>query len=654
MDADDQNPAAEAKLTTNEGSSTVAPIAGYNSDIVITATYEIPRQLGHKILGKLCLESENLASILNYVSRSTCVDIYSITMISLYITTFRVAPGDYQISNLPYKGQQFYRSCWTSTFLQRSLIYKCRYFSDNLNFKILVEAHIQPSVNQKKQKKLPLKYNAGLSPPTDKNMFESTANKKKGGRTQIHTNYVLVNKHKHHKEKNQREDLPEHAKQLERSKGIEKETDDLHAALSGLHKKPNHHQIYSVYPVTHSGPGQTIPKALLQRLEVMSQQKYQKYVRNNLTPAERDRLLRKGCAWRRKSFPNTWQHADGTDSSISKMAAAGFHYENGNVRCAYCSVFIQNWSENVDPETVHARRSANCKLVRSAFTLESRADLQMTGLTTFPSFDQQTTTERTVILPYSQYKLKIYETLEDRVNSFPDELRLSHKKSMETATQNGFFYIKQSNLIRCYCCELSLALPDDGNFEEIWHQHASLAPDCDHLKLQKGTLWVEYLRSVLPPNQRSESSIDRMSNASGSRVSCHFAKYPDYVVEVEREASFALSDWSALIYTTPKALAESGFFRLDGEVRCFYCQLDLKISQAIAEGFDPLRHHTQHAPNCNYVIQMNNLLNIQTVADVHSELPDLNTNFSGYTDQVAEETPAGKQQRHPLLKVNII
>ena len=431
-----------------------------------------------------------------------------------------------------------------------------------------------------------------------------------------------------------------------KSKKVErgKENDELGEVLASLCLDSSHYHESLVCPVRYSGPGQDIPRSVMRRLEEMASYEYQDYI-THLNSGELNQLMRRGQSWRRKSFPSTWPHANESNLSVGKMAAAGFYYNciTEKVCCPFCYRDLVNpVTPHKDLQTIHLNLSAGCLFVRKEFS-----DRAVNSGPKIPNLNPYSTdgfniVPQTELLGISSYTTLKYSIEEHRTATFPNELcNDTHNDAVNAAIKDGFYYMRKTNQIRCHSCELAFALPDNNNISYIWFMHASTSPDCLYLIEIKGYLYVEQVRCANPLKRPMNSPIDRMVRREGGAVSCHFARYPDYVCQVERDNSVISAPWLSLPNEKKKALTDSGFFELNGEMKCFYCDLTIQSNRKELEKFDPMEYHSLQSANCGYLTQIRDGRKTLSELCAQSQVERQSTT-EDLQNVVAHETPKGE------------
>ncbi|XP_077295172.1 putative inhibitor of apoptosis [Arctopsyche grandis] len=213
------------------------------------------------------------------------------------------------------------------------------------------------------------------------------------------------------------------------------------------------------------------------------------------------------------SFVN-WPHHD---VSRESLALAGFYFVtevNGDstdkVRCAWCSVEIENWAAGHCPITEHLRYFPTCQYAidvaekyRSRITESQFANNDLLRHTNISELGIQS--HRPPVQPkYSTFKSRL-----DTYGPWP----ASHPQTPESLATAGFYYSGLNDQVRCFHCDVVLCYWEPT--DDPWTEHAKWLPECGFLNLIKTRDFIDQC-----VNSRTETQIveRRVGNSSVRNV----------------------------------------------------------------------------------------------------------------------------------------
>ena len=285
-------------------------------------------------------------------------------------------------------------------------------------------------------------------------------------------------------------------------------------------------------------------------------------------------------------------HPYGVHSSL-KMTMAGFRYtgQGDTAHCGVCNLDVSDWTETMEPFTVHSERNPQCPFVLSR-SPTSHSELE----------DQENPAKRQKTSENSYQHNPRYKLVE--VNSLKQIRRrtFSHwphqtQPSVEQMIAAGFFSCSVGDRVICiYCnliCQQWLANQDDPS--EV---HQTLSPRC-----------VYVLGVLMHPEQSSTLILNDNSNVTSNNLDqqrfdqivytrpCH-AHYSDITKRVE---SFAT--WSEQAAPSVDELVRAGFFYTGtgSALTCFYCGGSLQNWSATD---NPINEHVRWFSHCPYAKQL--------------------------------------------------
>ncbi|KAK3091684.1 hypothetical protein FSP39_021852 [Pinctada imbricata] len=184
-----------------------------------------------------------------------------------------------------------------------------------------------------------------------------------------------------------------------------------------------------------------------------------------------------------------------------------------------------------------------------------------------------------------------YNTVSARVESFKN-WSYNEQQHYRNLIPAGFFYTGNSDIVRCFCCDIGLAEWDPG--DDPWEEHARHSPNCKYLKEKKGESYINKIqaewRKIYNPKHEA---------------------YNDYKTRLD-----SYQGWPDDLEQRPDELAMAGFF-YSGEgdvVRCHYCDGGLREWEA---GDHPWTEHAKWFPFCKYIMKVKGIGFIEEVARQH-------------------------------------
>lgn len=192
-------------------------------------------------------------------------------------------------------------------------------------------------------------------------------------------------------------------------------------------------------------------------------------------------------------------------------------------------------------------------------------------------------------------------------------------QDIDNLVSAGFFYTGESDIVRCFHCDIGLAEWDPT--DDPWVEHARHSPDCPHLRSERDGRFILEI-------QRSWAEIYTPKHSQMSETNARlqtFSNWPrDFVVQ------------------TPEHLAAAGFF-YTGEtdtVRCHYCDGGLREWEP---NDDPWTEHAKWFPFCKFVIKVKGLSFIQAAAPIE-ESDGEEDNPVGVTSPPSRPTPSYEER----------
>ena len=169
-------------------------------------------------------------------------------------------------------------------------------------------------------------------------------------------------------------------------------------------------------------------------------------------------------------------------------------------------------------------------------------------------------------------KLKLHKEI-DRRKTFVQNDWFNEHVSFEELAQQGFYYFKKPNCVRCFFCQIDLNKFEPN--DDLIKNHLKFSPNCPLLRRCKTSnkpVDQEDLDKILPP-----ASYDVCGSVrKRSRIEEDIA-YPQYLLPSIRLKSF--DSWPHSSIQSPSNLCEAGFFyseKFKGEIDatiCFACGL---------------------------------------------------------------------------------
>ncbi|KAK3097987.1 hypothetical protein FSP39_015077 [Pinctada imbricata] len=173
-----------------------------------------------------------------------------------------------------------------------------------------------------------------------------------------------------------------------------------------------------------------------------------------------------------------------------------------------------------------------------------------------------------------------YKETEKRMKSFrtPNTPQILIMKMYDIVVA-GFFFTGESDIVRCFCCDMGLA---EWMEEDVpWEEHAKHSPRCPYLIEEMGE---EFISRVQAQWSRIYSPKHPAYTEYNLRLES-FRTFPEYVTQRRDE------------------IAAAGFF-YTGEldiVRCHYCDGGLRDWEP---GDEPWLEHAKWFPFCKYLLKV--------------------------------------------------
>ncbi|KAL0630046.1 Baculoviral IAP repeat-containing protein 3 [Plecturocebus cupreus] len=208
--------------------------------------------------------------------------------------------------------------------------------------------------------------------------------------------------------------------------------------------------------------------------------------------------------------------------SPTDLAKAGFYYlgPGDRVACFACGGKLSNWEPKDDAMSEHLRHFPKCPFIGK--------QLQDTSRITVSNLSMQTHAAR----------FKTFFNWPSSVLVNPEQLASA-----------GFYYVGNSDDVKCFCCDGGLRCWESG--DDPWVEHAKWFPRCEYLIRIKGQEFIHQVQASCPnllEELLSTSDTPEDENAESSIM--HFEPGEDHAED-------------AIMMNTPvvKAALEMGFSR---------------------------------------------------------------------------------------------
>lgn len=215
-----------------------------------------------------------------------------------------------------------------------------------------------------------------------------------------------------------------------------------------------------------------------------------------------------------------------------QLASVGFFYTKvgTKVQCFSCGLTYEEWKRGDIPLIVHRKLSPLCKFLNTLISKGVPTPIPITGpLPPFPPFQSEASGYS---LPPKPAGVRYHEVQlhKDKASTKPDwaneQIRQKSFKHMssevpvssEECAQAGLYFIRQPDVMRCFCCDVVLQGWIDGDIPVERHREAT--PHCKFLleffptKLEKQSFDDGFDPSTLPepiydPQHSPTSSLSR-------------------------------------------------------------------------------------------------------------------------------------------------
>ncbi|CAF3629517.1 unnamed protein product [Rotaria sp. Silwood1] len=300
--------------------------------------------------------------------------------------------------------------------------------------------------------------------------------------------------------------------------------------------------------------------------------------------------------------------------SVNFLKAAGFHYTNigDTTRCDDCQLEVTGWTKDMDPFSVHAQRSPDCKFVQSfkqsigvSLSYSSHLQTNSVSQTTIGSSEQnkhhecqkkEITNGKSYLPDFAEVEM-IKQIRCRTFSHWPHRSSPSSRQMIEA----GFFNCNVGDRVICIYCNLICQqwIPQTDDPCEV---HKILSPKCPFV--------VNMLIrcEVTPPsiiNQNTENNgASLFAGVNGFRshdIVVAAACNPSYIEIPKRHQSFTL--WPSEPLPSVDDLVRAGFFYTGTKtiVTCFYCNGSL---QNWGANDNPTIEHARWFPQCAYAKQL--------------------------------------------------
>ncbi|CAF3393989.1 unnamed protein product [Rotaria sp. Silwood1] len=303
--------------------------------------------------------------------------------------------------------------------------------------------------------------------------------------------------------------------------------------------------------------------------------------------------------------------------SVNFLEAAGFHYTHvgDTARCNDCQLEVASWTLDMNPFSVHAQRSPNCKFVKSIKSSTEVLSFTSSHTSTAINIDLPTTdSSKEEDMPSKRQKI---EATSRSIETPPFvEVEMVKKVRRQTFShwphrtspsqtqmiQAGFFNCNVGDRVICIYCNL-ICQQWTPHTDDPCEVHKTLSPKCPFV--------VNMLirREATPPSIINLSSVTNGTSAVAGVVDAFrsheivlAAACNSYYIEIpKRHQSFAT--WPNEPLPSVDDLVRAGFF-YNGTgtiVTCFYCNGSL---QNWGANDNPIIEHARWFPHCGYAKQL--------------------------------------------------
>jgi hypothetical protein len=303
--------------------------------------------------------------------------------------------------------------------------------------------------------------------------------------------------------------------------------------------------------------------------------------------------------------------------SPAHLLAAGFKYTgNGDTaRCNDCGLEAANWTENMDPFTLHLEQKPDCPFIHSTVT-SSRSDL-------LSSTCSSTTAIRNTLISDKQedhFKRQKIETNNSEHSSntlFEIDLlkqvrrrTFSHwpPRTIPSSAQMieaGFFNCNVGDRVICIYCNL-ICQQWTPHTDDPCEVHKTLSPNCIYVKaklIRPSASSIIIINESLTKLTFSNYSpaVNNHDPLRSNEIVFPVPCNPTYAESPKRHASFA--KWPHENLPSVDDLVRAGFFYTGTKtiVTCFYCNGSL---QNWGPNDNPMIEHARWFPHCAYAKQL--------------------------------------------------
>ncbi|XP_066232724.1 baculoviral IAP repeat-containing protein 1 isoform X1 [Saccopteryx leptura] len=286
---------------------------------------------------------------------------------------------------------------------------------------------------------------------------------------------------------------------------------------------------------------------------------------------------------RLKTFVNYDTYSSWTPQ---EMAAAGFYFTGvrSGVQCFCCSSILFGASLKSLPLEKHKESYPNCEfLLGKDVGNIAKYDIRVKNPENRLRGD----------------KAK-YQEEKARLESFKDWPFYAHRTYLRELSVAGFVFTGKRDTVQCFSCGGCLGNWEEG--DDPWKEHAKWFPKCEFLQSKKSSEEIaQYIRSYegfvgVTGEHFVNSWLRRdlpMPPAYGN----------DSIFANEELRLESFKTWPDVSSVGAAALAKAGLFYTGREdsVQCFSCGRCLGNCM---EDDDPLKDHTKHLPNCQFLQNM--------------------------------------------------
>ncbi|CAF1380792.1 unnamed protein product [Rotaria sordida] len=286
------------------------------------------------------------------------------------------------------------------------------------------------------------------------------------------------------------------------------------------------------------------------------------------------------------------------------ISAAGLTYTGvaDTARCHTCGLEVSEWTADMEPFTIHIRRSPDCSFVKSVVSKNRMSFSSSSNLTTnqqnyeLRHYDESPPKRQKINRQMISLFLEVEIMKEVRCRTFSHWIQhmIPSRTQMISA---GFFSCNVDDRVICLYCNLICQqwIPDSDDPQEV---HETLSPQCPYV------LFILKPRKTLAASILNENPNNPVATTDLSRfreIVHKSAYHSDYMEILKRQASF--HSWPQEQIPPVDDLVQAGFFYtgLRTIVTCFYCNGSL---QNWSPKDNPLVEHVRWFPFCAYAKQL--------------------------------------------------